>query len=852
MAPKRKGTKEPNQDRRSKASKQSKGQTSKSEQGSDEFKSHIPAVELSKEVMAVVIPTTSTSKKAAPVSALAARKAARAAAASASATSAAPEPATEKVIKTSAKEKSKSAQRPISALAARRAAKAAGASTATASPSPEPIDVQQDTSDLHPADDEDDANTSDEGMPSPVSVTRGGESEQDIVMADTEPVEATLDMGASSSEDNKSHNTAITPLKRMEPKKQRSLYLDPHSVSRFTPSDTNVLPFEKDGDHYLLLGLKSEEDIVFVGNVLIAPLFGAITVMGATLSSQYTTADVSSQIFDLSFYPIYSPKTHALLRLQPIDGSQKSTLTQDRAPLKDKINLKNITGSSSLISAVKGFSTVVVLRDMHWNGIADVEQILPMFKGIFDLDRTKDMTPLNHIPGFYPVLSVTAGLKAIQIPVSWSTQTKHILSSSTDRPKPGVSVVCGSQKMGKSSFARYLTNRLLDVHRRVAFLEADLGQTEFTAPGMIALHVLDQPILGPPFTHQHWKPMRSYFIGSTSPKDDPSYYMDCLTELLQIWRFNFDNDAADQESEKVPLVVNTHGWTRGLGYDLLLSIIQKAIPTDICVFQSSIASRNLPASFTTSVYHSDNPMATVQSQPPTLHYLESAVAYGTFADKYHGADHRNLSLVSYFHQQVTSFYKPGQRWWDFRTRLVEKVPWSVDWRQGFNGIWVLNNDVPLRDLLYTLNGSIVALIGDVVDGEQVDGPNNQVTIQPRGEKASIELPKYYSSLDYPPPPPQATTCHGLAIVRAIDPSRHAMLLLTPLPVERLKKVSGLVKGDIELPIWCMLDHRNGAGGGIAGVPWRQVSYVTVENVEGVGGGAIRVRRNLMRRSQITL
>ena len=35
-------------------------------------------------------------------------------------------------------------------------------------------------------------------------------------------------------------------------------------------------------------------------------------------------------------------------------------------------------------------------------------------------------------------------------------------------------------------------------YRRVAYLECDLGQSEFTPGGMVSLNVLDQPIFGGP------------------------------------------------------------------------------------------------------------------------------------------------------------------------------------------------------------------------------------------------------------------------------------------------------------------------------------------------------------------
>lgn len=54
---------------------------------------------------------------------------------------------------------------------------------------------------------------------------------------------------------------------------------------------------------------------------------------------------------------------------------------------------------------------------------------------------------------------------------------------------------------------------------------------------------------------------------------------------------------------------------------------------------------------------------------------------------------------------------------------------------------------------------------------------------------------------------------------------------------------------MQLPLWAMLDHRLGKGSGVANMPWNKVPYLTQESTEGAGANALRVRRNLLRRSQ---
>ena len=87
---------------------------------------------------------------------------------------------------------------------------------------------------------------------------------------------------------------------------------------------------------------------------------------------------------------------------------------------------------------------------------------------------------------------------------------------------PCTVLVTGAKAVGKSTFCRALVNALLSrgvaaddsalidkVSARrprrcgaVAFLDLDVGQPELGPPGVVSLHVVTSPLLGPPHTHQ--------------------------------------------------------------------------------------------------------------------------------------------------------------------------------------------------------------------------------------------------------------------------------------------------------------------------------------------------------------
>ena len=78
--------------------------------------------------------------------------------------------------------------------------------------------------------------------------------------------------------------------------------------------------------------------------------------------------------------------------------------------------------------------------------------------------------------------------------------------SAFDKPSTEHSIVLvkGSKRTGKSTFARTILNRLLSGYRRVAFLECDVGQTEFSPPGLVSLTVLNQQVFGQSIFRADW------------------------------------------------------------------------------------------------------------------------------------------------------------------------------------------------------------------------------------------------------------------------------------------------------------------------------------------------------------
>lgn len=350
-------------------------------------------------------------------------------------------------------------------------------------------------------------------------------------------------------------------------------------------------------------------------------------------------------------------------------------------------------------------------------------------------------------------------------------------------------------------------------------------------------------IAGPSFTHLSL-PLASHFLGSTSPASDPSAYLSAISALLATYaleveyllvddlpRHRAHRDAVKPTSrirDRVPLIINTQGWVKGLGADLLAKLKGESRPTHLFHFDLPVEEGPEPS-------WNDSSFA-VDSSDQSYQIFRMEAAPSTPLDaKWSAADLRTLAFISYFHAVLPPPSSPSPTnafptHWDFSLPLVSKVPYALDWTSDdLSSVHILDAEIAYAHVLHALNGSVVALV------------------LPSSSPPALDTSFPYSPRA-PLPTPPTSRCVGLALVRSIDPSSTTLHLLTPVHPSCVAEPVALVKGAVELPIPLMLDFlatEQEAQRGVAGVEWREVPYLGVEGE----GGRKKVRRNLMRRGQ---
>lgn len=318
-----------------------------------------------------------------------------------------------------------------------------------------------------------------------------------------------------------------------------------------------------------------------------------------------------------------------------------------------------------------------------------------------------------------------------------------------------------------------------------------------------------------------------------------SYRLDIQSPLI-------DSNGNDERiSHTIPLVVNTMGWIKGLGADLTRKIEDIVEPTDIFEieapsFDSGWSGAVLPK----------NPVPN-HGKDTKMHTLEPIIP-STLSTNYSAADHRSLSILSYFHavfappstssaelQQITATS------WNTDLPLCARPPYEVNWETAFDKVVLAGagtEDVVSSEIERVLNGAIVGLVRCDPGTLDLDSDIDMAT--PSGYRRAIPYTQGSSV-----PSPLASTCHGLAIVRSISPTSPHLQIITPLGSHLLAQCRVAVKGEMELPIWGMLDL-TAEEGVVAGFERYRAPYLQWGKGEGIGGERRRVRRNLMRKGQM--
>jgi len=137
---------------------------------------------------------------------------------------------------------------------------------------------------------------------------------------------------------------------------------------------------------------------------------------------------------------------------------------------------------------------------------------------------------------------------------------EHVLHRiNEESQKNGISFfIAGDKGTGKSLFSRFLTNKLLNTHKEVVYIDLDIGQPENSLPGTFSYRIISKPIFSPPEMRSDQWP--SIFYGNPSIHS-MNLYLNGITRMIS----------------KLPrssmYVINSLGYITNRGADLHMNLL---------------------------------------------------------------------------------------------------------------------------------------------------------------------------------------------------------------------------------------------------------------------------------------
>jgi hypothetical protein len=526
---------------------------------------------------------------------------------------------------------------------------------------------------------------------------------------------------------------------------------------------------------------KSHGAVYLHGQARLQVLEGQISILGRNISSTDGSFD------------IFSPKCNALLSLECVSDT-----------------------------------ALILFSSISENGLSAVDGVQTYFANMFVPDPSLLSEGLEEVVIGCFIVRNFGNFEHFH-PLLVSDAWKAAAASLSEVESPVV-LVCGQRKVGKSTFARFISNTLLNENDSVDFVDLDPGQTEFTTAGFLVRKELGRPgQFGPPFTHLSL-PDDSVFLACSSPVEMPGLYcqaVDALAKRLQV---------SLQERSR-PVVVNTMGWMTGLGFEFLLFAAKSFRVTHIFCFNDPEFTDDgndaiIKALSASSGIRNIQISALTEAEAASVKLIYMPANLGDLPKaKFHPSDWRNLAYWCYFFGRFNANLSIDS--FAF-SQLSHLKPVAVPLRRL--QLASSDRDIDLFDLigkgrLERLRSLLLMrLVGLVVDEEFT--PTRSLNLLPGGQYNRIASMKAL----------------GVGIVRSVTVIRRdgefefSLQIITPIPFEIVKTSNTLVMGSLALPPQLISGDQISAQA--------EAPFFSIQNHSDSIGSAVRTNRpNVLRRRE---
>ncbi|TDG47042.1 hypothetical protein AWZ03_006479 [Drosophila navojoa] len=472
-----------------------------------------------------------------------------------------------------------------------------------------------------------------------------------------------------------------------------------------------------------------KQDIELYGTVTLTLLCGRLTING------YKARRYDS-------LTIYSPKGFNWVVISPMSN---------RKPIKLKM---------------ESSSTWKVLEDSFTR--AQLDNIERNYDGYRDaivlMQRNSSAQNMLHIIGKHMVEKVFPSVNTSNRPYATSEYILNCLIQSADTrqalrvPRAWMKLkveqhsrwmVAGGKGVGKSTLLRYMLNRHLEHYNRILFIDLDIGQPELFVPQTVSCHVIDRPLLGAGFFFNK-QPDRAYAVGHVNVVMCAEQYIQAVRELVYYCKVNPCYD-------DIPWLINTMGYNKGFGRELMALLIDCVDPTDLIQISSPKAINNFEitldpeslAKVRPIIYTADEFKVETKNFRYKLHQLQSALPQLEPNEHHWRMSPKDVRYANFLARLSSALNGNAKH-------LTDCQPVSVDLDE-LNLVHLVSKDYAREELIAGMEANLVYLCR----GQLGDDPKQ---------------------------------CLGIGVVRAIDYEKKQLYLVPAMPLERLWLVDCLVLG----------------------------------------------------------
>ncbi|ODV84179.1 hypothetical protein CANARDRAFT_8856 [[Candida] arabinofermentans NRRL YB-2248] len=624
------------------------------------------------------------------------------------------------------------------------------------------------------------------------------------------------------------------------PQQQQPIRHNPTIISnsKFKPTDDNIIY----NDNYTIIGLKSMEYLMIRGQYELCIQRGAIKIDSITYHSNPN-----------KFYKINASSLNSI----PLIIATQVTSIDHTNDTKTKEN-EHLFHSD--------YKSVIKISNL-FNGLESIGKLYPQLKNIYpnwssndDLLQQQQQQPMNEYEKLFfgysfQLIINKSNYIATTILKTWQKQIDDLINQyliNLDTGKPFKVLIIGSKNSGKSTFLKLLLNELTTLVEtlEIKVLDVDPGQTEYSNPDCISLSNHDSPIFGL-YMPCESNSTKNEYIGFNTPQREPLNYIKKLKNLI------------NELNEDSIVLINTPGWIKGFGIELLKEITNLITPTHLIYLTNNLTSNDETI---------ENELLNNLKYDKLIKVQSFQLGNNNSTDivKYSPAQIRNFKLLSYLH------YDSNTKKYNFEP-LISKSPLKISYFDSkmntndiinFNGICsisILDNGFNLNhlDIIECLECQIVAIISIELD-EYLN--LNEQLINSNLISMNENLPNLIKDSnilnDYP------YDLLGLGLIHSVNTVENYINLYTPINMNSLKdKLETnsnklvLIKGRSDLPIEEIMprnildlknknkENKKRKGKRTGDFDDCEVPYVSFSSNLGKGGKTSNIRRNIMRRAQ---